>query len=147
MPRYLFPLIHRQECLAYFSATKLPGSWVPCKIHGNIHAEKSIHLKILEWASIVHGYGRDPRISIRGFLMNGLCGMDIAWTLHPGFRREVRLAWKLTEIKSSASHSAVTAHDLTTRHIIKSNERCKIQLLKFSANVLRTVCLTEGDKS
>jgi len=27
----------------------------PCNVHGNIHAEKSIYLKILEWTSMVHG--------------------------------------------------------------------------------------------
>jgi len=28
----------------------------PCNVHGNIYAEKSIHLKILEWTSMVHGH-------------------------------------------------------------------------------------------
>jgi len=42
----------------------LPGLKCPCKIHGNIHAKKSIHLKILEWTSMVHGHGMDTRIFV-----------------------------------------------------------------------------------
>jgi len=55
----------------------------PCNAHGNIHAEKSIHLKILEWTSIVHGCSINTWISICIFV-NEKFGMDIAWTLQPG---------------------------------------------------------------
>jgi len=36
----------------------------PCNVPGNIHAKKPIHLKILEWISMVHGYRIDTWISI-----------------------------------------------------------------------------------
>ena len=65
---------------------KVPRLKCPCKIHGNNHAKKSIHLKILEWTYMVHGHSRDLRISIRVFKW-----MDnSAWILHghfnPGFQ-------------------------------------------------------------
>jgi len=50
----------------------------------NTHAEKSIHLKILEWTSMVYRYSIDW-ISICVFPINGKFGMDIAWTLQPAF--------------------------------------------------------------
>jgi len=44
-------------------------------------AEKSIPSKILEWTSMVHGYCIDAWIAVYVFPVNGLFGMDIAWTL------------------------------------------------------------------
>jgi len=35
-----------------------PGLKYPCNVQGNIHARESIHLKILEWTFMVHGYSR-----------------------------------------------------------------------------------------
>jgi len=45
----------------------MPGFKCRCKIHGNIHAEKPIPLKILEQTSMVHGHGMQTWISIRVF--------------------------------------------------------------------------------
>ena len=36
--------------------SEVPGFKYPCNLHGNIHAEKSIHLRIPEWTSVVHGH-------------------------------------------------------------------------------------------
>jgi len=53
-------------------------------IHGDIHAEKSLYLKVLEWIYVFHGYRQDTWISMCAFSMNGYFSMDIAWTLQPG---------------------------------------------------------------
>ena len=42
--------------------THIPG--YSCTVHGNIHAEKSIFLKILERTSVVHGYSIDLDLSL-----------------------------------------------------------------------------------
>ena len=51
----------------YFFYLNILGLECPCKIHGNIHAEESILLKILEWTFMVHGHGMDTQISILFF--------------------------------------------------------------------------------
>jgi len=51
------------NCLEYlqrFFEERLPGLKYPC----DVHAEKSIHLKTLEWTSMVQGYSTDTWISI-----------------------------------------------------------------------------------
>ena len=42
--------------VAFSTFSRRPGLKCPCKIHGNIHAEKSIHLRFLEWTTVVHGH-------------------------------------------------------------------------------------------
>jgi len=61
-----------------------PGLKYPCNANVNVHSEKSIHLKIIEWTSMVHGYSIDLWISICVFSINVLFGMDIAWTFQAG---------------------------------------------------------------
>jgi len=58
------------------------GLKYPRNIHGNIHAKKCIYSRIL-W-SMAHGYSIDTWISIYKYLIDGLFGLDISWTLQPG---------------------------------------------------------------
>ena len=56
-----------------YRKTGLKGT---CKIHGNINAEKSIHLTILEWTPMVHGH-TDSCFLNEWIIRHGYC-MDIS---------------------------------------------------------------------
>jgi len=84
----------------------LPGLKYPCNVHGNIHAGNYIHLKILEWASMVHGYNTDTWIPICIFPIDVLFGMDIAWTLQPGcLRMKVKQGYDVIKLTISKKRS------------------------------------------
>jgi len=51
-----------------FNNTAVPGLKYPYNVHGNIHDEKSIHVKLLD---MVHGYDIDAWKSICIFPING----------------------------------------------------------------------------
>jgi len=72
------PLAARITSQSFLMKAGLSGLKYPYNVHGNIHAEKHIHLKIPEWTSMVHGHSMDTSIFIRVFEYMNFS----AWILH-----------------------------------------------------------------
>jgi len=72
---------------------------VEASMDDNIHAKKSIHLKILERMPVLNGHGMDPQIFISVFFNECKFGMDIAWTLSPEKTTVVRQVGEIYDLK------------------------------------------------
>jgi len=69
---------------------------------------------------MAHGYSIDKWIFICEFSINGLFGMDIAWTLQPGKTRIVFFGGTQIGVKFDRSNSPCTAH-LQSTGLVKTS--------------------------
>jgi len=81
---------------------EISGLKYPSKVNGIIHAEKSFHLKILEWTSMLHGYSIHRHMDIREHFQ---CIDNSAWIFHghfnPGLFRRFCQNFHFTQCNSS----------------------------------------------